>query len=189
MSGFASPALIEKTALALLVVTLAVAADGPAHAAGEATALKLLDRPVTSDTLLKSMIGKWQGAGIVRQGSKSQDETLRCRTINVWAAGKKLMKMTLLCIGVDYRFQAVGFLGRSGSQYRGDWDTTFGRSATVAGKRRGTGLVLTLTPKTAKTSASTLQISLAGKQMTNTLTRRDRDTGNTYTAFSATLQK
>ncbi|MHA1523281.1 MAG: hypothetical protein ACTSY1_02600 [Alphaproteobacteria bacterium] len=189
MTRISSPLAFKYFTLTLLAALVLPPINSPAQASGERTALGMLAQPVASDKLLKSLIGTWKGPGTVKLGSDSDNETLKCRTTNAWAAGKKLMKMTLVCIGVDYRFRAIGFIGRTGGQYRGDWETTVGQSASLTGRRSGAGLVLTLASNDGKSSPSTLRINLAGKQMTNKLVRRDRDTGKTYTAFKTTLQK
>jgi len=188
MSRNSSPTSIGKTTSAVLVALSLAIIAGPAGASGERSALKLLERPVKSDSLLRSLIGKWRGAGIVKQGSNQAKQAMDCRTTNAWAAEKKLLKMSLLCIGEDFRFNAVGYIGRDGRNYRGDW-STFLQSATLTGKRAGNGLVLTLASNSSKSDTSTLRIKLSGKGLTNSLVRRDRDTGKTYTAFTANLSK
>ena len=184
-----SRVLFKKIVPAALVILALVPQNSPAQASGERNALKLLESPVKSDKLLKSLIGRWSGPGTVKLGSDGNDEAFKCRTTNVWAADQKLMKMTLVCIGVDYRFIATGFIGRTGGQYRGDWDTSIGKSATLTGKRNGNGLLLTLAANDGKSSPSTLRIGVSGKRITNKLTRRDSDTGKTYTVFKTTLNK
>lgn len=188
MYRISTPVSTGKITLAVFVAASLALVNGPVGASGERSALKLLNRPVQSDSLLKSMIGKWKGAGIVKQGSNLAKQAMDCRTTNAWAAKNKLLKMTLLCIGEDFRFQAVGYVGRDGRTYRGDW-STFLQSATLTGKRAGKGLVLALASNSDKSDISTLRIKLSGKRMTNSLVRRDRDTGKVYTAFTATLLK
>ena len=175
----------------VILAALVVAGSSPsAIAASEDSALKQLQSPVTSDTTLGKLIGKWRGEGVVRQSSDGGEEPVKCQLNTNWTAGNKLMNMMLICRGIDYRFTATSFIGRSGNVYRGSLNSSVNGEANVAGRRSGNGLNFNMVGRS-KNGPVTSQLSLAiaGSRVTNTVHRTDPDTGKKYTALKVTMSR
>jgi len=162
----------------------------PAQAVSEISVLRMLKSPETSDKTLDKLMGNWRGRGKLRTGSRDKPETTQCRFTNRWAANGKLAHLRLACRGTEAKFNAEGYLGRSGRNYIGAWSTSVGRNAFMNGRRSGSGLRLTLTNSRAPGAPkSTLTLSISGRRIVARLTARDPDTGKTFTAFSTTLKR
>jgi len=173
--------------LAGVSVMLAIA---PAQAVTEASVLRMLKSPKTSDKTLGSLMGSWRGRGKLRTGSNEKPETTQCRFNNRWTANGKLAHLRLSCRGTEAKFNAEGYLGRSGNNYRGAWSTSTGRDAFMNGRRSGSGLRLTLTnSRSPGAPKSTLTLRISSRRIVARLTARDPDTGRSFTAFSTTLKR
>lgn len=158
--------------------------------ASESSALAMLKSPRTGDSTLNKMRGKWRGNGKILRKSNGKAEAANCRFTNNWAAGKKLVHLRLACRGTDINFSAQGYLGRSGSRYRGEWGTNTGHSATMSGSGGGGSVNLTLTPTSpADAPKSRLSFKVSGSRVTAKLTAKDKDTGKRFTVFQSILKK
>lgn len=179
--------LTPFAAALLFTVLIAPVLALPASAASEATVLHMLKAPVAGDATLGSLLGSWRGAGKVRRGADSAAEAAQCRFTNSWAAKERLTRLVFTCRGTDFSFTADGYIGRDGAVYRGAWSTTTGVSATMAGRKSGSGIRLTVAP-TGKPPGS-LSLRVGGRTLNAKLTARDPKSGKAYTAFETSLRK
>ncbi len=147
------------------------------------------------DAFLARMDGQWRGNGRVRPSPTAGRERVSCRMDASWNASGKRLKMNMKCKGVDVEFSSSGFLVALSrpNVYEGQWRAGGGiGQASVAGRRRGNSLTLTLTsrdPKSGESVRSTVVIRLGNGRITNIVRSVDPDTNRRFEVLSLTLRK
>ena len=175
---------LPLTAACLLAVALAVVGDASAPARAQAGGADLL----------KAMSGTWKGRGTVRESPRAAAEPVSCRYEGKLADSGLSLRITYVCLGVEFKFDATGALTFEPGSGRFTVTLTTpaaNRRAEGSGRANGAGIELDLRgrhPETGAEVTSRLTMSMAGAtRLVNVLRSTDPETGKSFQVFSATF--
>jgi len=154
-------------AISPLASALLLLAAGPAIAASEAA-------------MLQSYVGNYTGGGVLAGGTTPQ--TVKCR-LNIQSTGPAVLDYTGRCTSGGAGFSMTGIISFAGGKFTAAMSSsTLGITATVAGQKRGDGVVFASKQNvtmqgTARAVTSTM--ALAGGTIRIDFSATDAKTGKT----------
>lgn len=184
----------------LLVVAsdISIGQDRPSFTRDQAFArINRLSRPIEDHRYLQPLVGEWHGEGVARILPSHSFEKIRCRLRVSWVLGARFLRQSVKCVGDDYKFEGIGFLGfdRLAGRYTGtsiDGSDT-GYTAIEGRRKDAVTFVLTLRHNDAlsrRRTMSTLTIAIANpRRHTQTVTVKDPPSGKPVVLLKITYSR